>query len=109
MEQFIHCSSTVHPLGDKSPIAGFLKKNPRGGIHHICIEVDNLDEACKTLAESDITALSPKSSVRYSTTSVECVRYMNGIKTYIARAQIRLELMASPSCFSIPRTLTVFW
>jgi methylmalonyl-CoA/ethylmalonyl-CoA epimerase len=55
--------NAVHPLGDKSPIAGFLKKNPRGGIHHICIEVDNLAEACKTLAEGGITALSPKPSV----------------------------------------------
>jgi methylmalonyl-CoA/ethylmalonyl-CoA epimerase len=68
----------VHPLGDKSPIAGFLKKNPRGGIHHICIEVDNLDEACKTLAENDITALSPKPSVSRSSSSVECVRCMKG-------------------------------
>ena len=30
----------LHPLGDASPIAGFLKKNTAGGIHHICIEVN---------------------------------------------------------------------
>uniref|UniRef100_A0A8C9VEK7 Methylmalonyl CoA epimerase n=1 Tax=Scleropages formosus TaxID=113540 RepID=A0A8C9VEK7_SCLFO len=29
----------LHPLGDKSPIAGFLQKNKSGGMHHICIEV----------------------------------------------------------------------
>lgn len=27
------------PLGDASPIKGFLDKNPSGGIHHICYEV----------------------------------------------------------------------
>lgn len=32
----------ISPLGDHSPIAGFLEKNPAGGIHHICFEVDNI-------------------------------------------------------------------
>ena len=32
----------LHPLGDGSPIAGFLEKNPAGGIHHICYEVDDI-------------------------------------------------------------------
>lgn len=32
----------LHPLGDKSPIAGFLDKNPAGGIHHVCYEVDDI-------------------------------------------------------------------
>ena len=30
------------PLGDASPIAAFLAKNPSGGIHHICYEVDDI-------------------------------------------------------------------
>ena len=30
------------PLGDASPIAGFLDKNPAGGIHHVCYEVDDI-------------------------------------------------------------------
>lgn len=29
----------LHPLGEKSPITGFLQKNKSGGMHHICIEV----------------------------------------------------------------------
>ena len=29
----------LHPLGDNSPIAGFLERNRAGGIHHICYEV----------------------------------------------------------------------
>lgn len=32
----------LQPLGDDSPIATFLKKNPDGGVHHICYEVDDI-------------------------------------------------------------------
>jgi methylmalonyl-CoA/ethylmalonyl-CoA epimerase len=32
----------LHPLGENSPIAGFLAKNPAGGIHHVCYEVDDI-------------------------------------------------------------------
>ncbi len=32
----------LYPLGENSPIQGFLDKNPAGGIHHICYEVDDI-------------------------------------------------------------------
>lgn len=32
----------LEPLGDGSPIASFLEKNPAGGMHHICYEVDDI-------------------------------------------------------------------
>jgi len=32
----------LHPLGAQSPIASFLERNPSGGIHHICYEVDDI-------------------------------------------------------------------
>jgi methylmalonyl-CoA/ethylmalonyl-CoA epimerase len=32
----------LHPLGEASPIQGFLDKNPAGGIHHICYEVADI-------------------------------------------------------------------
>ena len=32
----------LYPLGASSPIKKFLDKNPSGGIHHICYEVDNI-------------------------------------------------------------------
>lgn len=35
----------LEPLGEDSPINNFLEKNPAGGIHHICYEVDNIIEA----------------------------------------------------------------
>ena len=39
----------LHPLGDGSPIAGFLAKNPAGGIHHLCYEVDDIHAARDSL------------------------------------------------------------
>ncbi|MCW0180302.1 methylmalonyl-CoA epimerase [Zavarzinia sp.] len=32
----------LYPLGEKSPIANFLERNPGGGIHHVCYEVDDI-------------------------------------------------------------------
>jgi methylmalonyl-CoA/ethylmalonyl-CoA epimerase len=33
------------PLGERSPIANFLARNPGGGVHHLCFEVDNILDA----------------------------------------------------------------
>ena len=41
----------LHPLGEASPIAGFLAKNPSGGIHHICYEVEDILAARDRLVE----------------------------------------------------------
>ncbi len=32
----------LHPLGAGSPVAKFLEKNPSGGMHHVCYEVDDI-------------------------------------------------------------------
>ena len=48
----------LHPLGSSSPIAGFLKKNAAGGIHHVCIEVDDIQEAVKQLKAKNVRCLS---------------------------------------------------
>ena len=47
----------LHPLGDNSPVARFLEKNPRGSIHHLCYEVDDLDSAVAALLEEGATIL----------------------------------------------------
>lgn len=39
----------LHPLGEKSPIAGFLAKNPGGGIHHVCYEVEDIEAAAEKM------------------------------------------------------------
>jgi len=35
----------IAPLGDASPIAKFLERNPDGGIHHVCYEVEDIGAA----------------------------------------------------------------
>ncbi|TMJ68060.1 MAG: methylmalonyl-CoA epimerase [Alphaproteobacteria bacterium] len=35
----------LEPLGQASPIARFLERNPDGGIHHVCYEVDDIEIA----------------------------------------------------------------
>lgn len=47
----------LHPLGDHSPIRGFLDKNPSGGIHHICYEVDDILAACDRLRDQGARVL----------------------------------------------------
>ena len=41
----------LQPLGENSPIQGFVDKNVSGGMHHICYEVDDL-----TAARDQLTA-----------------------------------------------------
>ena len=40
----------LEPLGEQSPIAAFLAKNPGGGMHHVCFEVPDIAAAAQTLA-----------------------------------------------------------
>jgi methylmalonyl-CoA/ethylmalonyl-CoA epimerase len=47
----------LFPLGERSPIQGFLDKNPAGGIHHICYEVDDILAARDTLKASGARVL----------------------------------------------------
>jgi methylmalonyl-CoA/ethylmalonyl-CoA epimerase len=47
----------LYPLGDASPIKGFLEKNPAGGIHHICYEVDDILAARDRLAAAGARVL----------------------------------------------------
>ena len=39
----------LEPLNKQSPISKFLERNPNGGMHHICYEVSNLENATKKL------------------------------------------------------------
>jgi len=32
----------LHPFGEASPVAKFLEKNPSGGMHHVCYEVEDI-------------------------------------------------------------------
>lgn len=47
----------LYPLGEDSPINGFLEKNPAGGIHHVCYEVEDILAARDQLKESGARVL----------------------------------------------------
>jgi len=47
----------MEPLGDGSPIAAFLGRNPDGGMHHICYEVDDIINARDRLTASGARVL----------------------------------------------------
>lgn len=47
----------LFPLGDASPIKGFLEKNPSGGIHHMCYEVEDIISARDRLKEAGARVL----------------------------------------------------
>lgn len=45
----------VEPLGVNSPIAKFLERNPCGGIHHLCFEVEDIQTARDRMKEMGVT------------------------------------------------------
>ena len=47
----------LEPLGEKSPIENFLEKNKKGGIHHICFEVEDINSAILSLEKDGATVL----------------------------------------------------
>lgn len=47
----------LYPLDDDSPINGFLEKNPAGGIHHVCYEVEDILAARDRLLDSGARVL----------------------------------------------------
>lgn len=64
---FVHLPNSkielLHPLGDHSPIARFLERNPAGGVHHLCYEVTDIDAAQSQLVAAGMRVLgdgSPK-------------------------------------------------
>ncbi len=47
----------LEPLGEDSPIAGFLKRHPDGGLHHLCYEVDDILAARDALVAAGLRIL----------------------------------------------------
>ena len=47
----------LEPLGESSPIASFLAKNPDGGMHHICYEVADIIASRDTLIKEGARVL----------------------------------------------------
>src|ERR1043166_4886962 len=47
----------LEPLGEASPITAFLEKNPSGGMHHVCYEVNDILAARDHLKQSGARVL----------------------------------------------------
>ena len=47
----------LEPLGEGSPVEGFLGKNASGGIHHVCYEVDDILAARDRMVETGARVL----------------------------------------------------
>lgn len=45
----------IEPLGENSPIENFLKNNPKGGMHHLCYEVEDINAACEQMRKQGAT------------------------------------------------------
>lgn len=45
------------PLGEASPIAKFLSRNPDGGMHHLCYEVEDIRNARDRMRASGVRVL----------------------------------------------------
>jgi methylmalonyl-CoA/ethylmalonyl-CoA epimerase len=56
----------IEPLRPDSPVSKFLERNPRGGIHHFCLGVDDVGTATRELAVKGVRTLgdgTPQSNV----------------------------------------------
>ena len=47
----------LEPLGENSPISKFLERNPNGGQHHVCFEVENIYDARDDMIAKGATVL----------------------------------------------------
>lgn len=47
----------IEPLGDDSPIVSFLARNPKGGQHHVCFEVPEIEAAAADMKAKGATIL----------------------------------------------------
>jgi methylmalonyl-CoA/ethylmalonyl-CoA epimerase len=47
----------IEPLGDNSPIDKFLEKNPKGGQHHVCFEVKDINKVKSEMERKGATVL----------------------------------------------------
>lgn len=53
----------LEPLGENSPISKFLQKKPSGGMHHICLEVDDIESSIEHLIQQGVKPIDPKPKI----------------------------------------------
>ncbi|TGZ64833.1 hypothetical protein CRM22_006139 [Opisthorchis felineus] len=53
----------ISPIDEHSPVAKFLERNKSGGLHHICVEVDDLRGAVEGIKKKNLRFLAPEPKV----------------------------------------------
>eukprot|EP00298_Acanthocystis_sp_HF-20_P001730 c12165_g1_i1.p1 GENE.c12165_g1_i1~~c12165_g1_i1.p1 ORF type:complete len:180 (+),score=77.16 c12165_g1_i1:22-540(+) len=53
----------LEPLGENSPIAKFLEKNPSGGMHHLCVEVTDLKGSIQEMKTKKVRLLNDEPKI----------------------------------------------
>jgi methylmalonyl-CoA/ethylmalonyl-CoA epimerase len=54
----------MEPSRPDSPVSKFLERNPKGGIHHLCLGVDDVETTARTLAQNGVRVLGEGRSQR---------------------------------------------
>ena len=72
----------LEPLGDASPIAAFLEKNPSGGMHHVCYEVDDIlpPETISGRLAHACLATAIQRSARTASQFCSCIRRISSVR-----------------------------
>jgi methylmalonyl-CoA/ethylmalonyl-CoA epimerase len=47
----------LEPITESSSISGFLEKNPRGGLHHVCFYVDDLEASLSRIKKEGVRSI----------------------------------------------------
>ena len=77
------------PLGEDSPIARFLEKNPAGGMHHVCYEVEDIESAAARLVQDGLRVLGDgKPKIGAHNTPVLFLHPKDGMGTLIELEQV---------------------
>jgi len=50
----------LFPTSPESPISNFLQKNPKGGLHHLCLSVTNIEEHLESLKKKGVKLIDEK-------------------------------------------------
>ncbi len=99
----------IEPYGEASPIHGFLAKNPKGGQHHICFEVENIHEARDSLVAKGATVLGR--TAHRGPRHLDHLRSPQGHGRHAGRAhgnaQGGASLMGPITCIAV--YLTIWW
>jgi len=88
----------LYPLGDNSPIAKFLERNPKGGMHHVSFEVDNIPQTVKDLTAKGVSLVgdgTPK--IGFHGTPVVFLKPVNGVLIELEETRHVTENMGIPS------------